>query len=107
MYFHTFSFLGSVVPLCLGYPQPAVLPSPVQAVLLLLLAACSFTANLLVNRAFQIELAAKASAVNFSQVGKKHKGTGAADSLLHYLQARQTLTGMLPTAACRSSLPGR
>ncbi|EFN59580.1 hypothetical protein CHLNCDRAFT_132944 [Chlorella variabilis] len=68
MYFHTFSFLGSVVPLCLGYPQPAVLPSPVQAVLLLLLAACSFTANLLVNRAFQIELAAKASAVNFSQV---------------------------------------
>jgi hypothetical protein len=77
MYFHTFSLLLSVVPLALGYPAPAVLPSPVEAVLLLMLASCSFVANLLVSRALQIEMAAKATAINFTQargcLGPSHR----------------------------------
>ncbi|KAL4420523.1 hypothetical protein ABPG75_010179 [Micractinium tetrahymenae] len=68
MYFHCFAFLSSVIPLAAGYPEPAVLPSPVQLALLVGIACGSFGGNLLVNRAFQLELAAKASALNFSQV---------------------------------------
>lgn len=69
MYFHCFAFVSAGLPLAAGYPEPAVLPSPLQAAMLLLIACGSFGGNLLVNRAFQLELAAKASAVNFTQVG--------------------------------------
>lgn len=71
-YFHIFAFVSSVIPLAFGYPAPAVLPSPLEAALLLAIACGSFGGNLLVNRAFQLELAAKASAVNFAQVGLLH-----------------------------------
>lgn len=69
-YFHIFAFVSSAIPLAFGYPAPAVMPSWAEAALLLAIACGSFSGNLLVNRAFQLELAAKASAVNFSQVGE-------------------------------------
>lgn len=72
-YFHIFAFFSSVIPLAFGYPAPAVLPSALEAALLLAIACGSFGGNLLVNRAFQLELAAKASAVNFAQVGLLHR----------------------------------
>lgn len=56
------------MPLAAGYPEPAVLPSPLQGLLMVCVAVGSFGGNLLVNRAFQLETAAKASAVNFTQV---------------------------------------
>ena len=71
MFFHIAALLTAAVPLAVGYPQRAVAPTPPQATLLLGIAACSFSGNLLINRAFQIELAAKASAVNFSQVSRQ------------------------------------
>ncbi|KAI3429294.1 hypothetical protein D9Q98_005390 [Chlorella vulgaris] len=67
-YFHIHSVIFSIIPLSLGYPHFAVLPNLLDAALLLLLAVCSFVANLLVSRALQIELAAKATALNFTQV---------------------------------------
>lgn len=72
MYFHLAALLSSAVPLAAGYPRPAVRPSPRECGVLLGIAAGSFGGNLLVNRAFQIELAARASAVNFMQVVFAH-----------------------------------
>lgn len=42
MYFHSFAFLSSVPPLILGYPEPAVVPTPLQLLLLLAIAGGSF-----------------------------------------------------------------
>lgn len=49
-------------------PQPAVLPRLPAAACLLAVAACSFAAQLLLSRGFQLETATKASAANFTQV---------------------------------------
>lgn len=48
-YFHIFAFVSSAIPLALGYPAPAVLPSALEAVLLLGIACGSFGGNLLVS----------------------------------------------------------
>ena len=66
--FHTCSACTSAVPLALGVPHPAVLPSPRAALCLAGVAATSFAAQLLLNRGFQLESAARASAFNYSQV---------------------------------------
>ena len=52
-YFHIFAFVSSAVPLALGYPAPAVLPSPLEAALLLGIACGSFGGNLLVSDHFK------------------------------------------------------
>ena len=65
--FHSAAFVSSVIPLSAGYPEPAVPLTPAQFGVLLGIACGSFGGSLLVNRAFQLELAAKASAVNFTQ----------------------------------------
>ena len=64
-----FAFLSAAIPLACGYPEPAVAPTLPQAALLLAIACGSFGGNLLVNRAFQLEPGARASAINFSQAG--------------------------------------
>lgn len=51
-----------------GRTQPAVVPSGSACLCLLGVAACSFSAQLLLNRGFQLELAARASAFNYTQV---------------------------------------
>lgn len=48
--------------------QPAVLPRLPAAACLLGVTACSFAAQLLLSRGFQLETATKASAANFTQV---------------------------------------
>lgn len=48
--------------------QPAVLPRGVACLYLVAIATCSFLAQLLLNRAFQIETAVRASAANYTQV---------------------------------------
>ncbi len=53
----------------MGYPDPAVLPCPYDASLLLALAICSFIGQTLLNRSFQITSAAKGSSLMCTQVG--------------------------------------
>lgn len=67
-WFHTVSTISSAVPLMLGVPQRAVLPSLITVIRLASLVLCSFTAQLLMSRGVQIVPASKAAAMNYSQV---------------------------------------
>jgi drug/metabolite transporter (DMT)-like permease len=67
LWFHS-AALFSAVPLALGWPERAVALSAGDAGLLLAVAAASFLGQLLITRGLQSEPAARASAVNFSQV---------------------------------------
>lgn len=62
------SLLGGAVPTALGMPRPAVLPTGRACLALLGVGCASFAAQLLLNRGFQLEKAARASAFNLSQV---------------------------------------
>ncbi|KAG2494367.1 hypothetical protein HYH03_007424 [Edaphochlamys debaryana] len=68
VYFHTCAAASSVLPLALGVPQHAVLPSGRQWALLLGVAATSFWGQILIGRGFQLLAAGRASAINFTQV---------------------------------------
>lgn len=67
-WFHLVALITSAVPLVLGIPQPAVWPEVRAWLALLSIGACSFVAQLLLNRGFQLQRAALASALSFSQV---------------------------------------
>lgn len=69
MHFHTATIVVSSLPLALGWPQKAVLPSAADAALLGGVAGTSFLGQLLLTRSFQLMPAAKAASINFSQVG--------------------------------------
>ncbi|MEW5299273.1 MAG: hypothetical protein WDW36_002305 [Sanguina aurantia] len=68
VYFNSASFITSSLPLAVGWPAHAVLPGGVDTALLLGISLGSFAAQILIGRDFQLMHAAKASAVNFSQV---------------------------------------
>ncbi|GAB4823829.1 hypothetical protein N2152v2_010875 [Parachlorella kessleri] len=72
MSFHTAGMVGTGIPPLFGKPSPAVMPSPLDCVWLLSIGLTSFAAQLLLNRGFQIEVAVKASAVNYTQVIYAH-----------------------------------
>jgi drug/metabolite transporter (DMT)-like permease len=88
-WFHAAAFATSAPPLAAGYPAPALQPSRVEWTCLAGIACCSFSANLLLNRGFQIERAARASAINYSQVLYAHL-LG-----LSFFGERVTVLGML------------
>lgn len=89
MWFHTTALASNAIPLACAYPRAAVLPGPLESVFLLAIGLCSFTAQLLLNRGFQIQLAVKAAAVNYTQVIYAHI-FGAA-----FFQESITLLGIL------------
>lgn len=66
--FHTGTMLLSIVPLCIGWPDKAVLPSPSDGALMVGVAVTSFAAQLLGTRGLQLVVAAKAAAMGFTQV---------------------------------------
>lgn len=68
VYFHTCAFLTSALPLAIGMPQHAVMPSSLDVALLLGVAGTSFWGQMLIGRGFQLLQAAQASAINFTQV---------------------------------------
>ncbi|GBF88988.1 hypothetical protein Rsub_01487 [Raphidocelis subcapitata] len=68
MAFHTATMALSVLPLALGWPQRAMLPTGRDAGLLVAVAVTSFSAQLLLTRGLQRSAAARVSAVSFSQV---------------------------------------
>ncbi len=70
LWFHSLAVVGSILPLAFGYPSPPVVPTVREWLLLLAIAAFSFVNQICLNRGFQLEVAAKASAVNYTQVCK-------------------------------------
>ncbi|EFJ41921.1 hypothetical protein VOLCADRAFT_67693, partial [Volvox carteri f. nagariensis] len=69
VYFHVCAAASSIVPLAAGLPAPAVWPTGVGWALLLGVACCSFWGQILIGRGFQLMNAARASAINLTQVG--------------------------------------
>lgn len=67
-YFHMATLALSSAPLALGWPQRAVPLGWFDTGLMLGVAATSFLGQLFLTRGFQLESAAKSSALNFSQV---------------------------------------
>ncbi|KAK9824648.1 hypothetical protein WJX72_012035 [[Myrmecia] bisecta] len=67
LWFHTFALVSSTIPLAFGFPQHAVWPSPFDAGCMVGVALTSFFGQILINRGFQSETAAKVSAVNYTQ----------------------------------------
>jgi drug/metabolite transporter (DMT)-like permease len=74
VWFHTVSVSICVLPLLLGWPQAAVLPSWPQAALLAGVSSSSFFSQLLMTRSLQLLPAAQASAISFIQVGHVRGG---------------------------------
>lgn len=72
VWFHVSAMVHSWILLSVGWPRPAVWPKLLDWTCLLGIAMMSFTANVLLNRGFQIESAALASGVNMSQVLYSH-----------------------------------
>ncbi|GLI66985.1 hypothetical protein VaNZ11_011081 [Volvox africanus] len=68
VYFHVSAAATSLVPLAAGMPAPAVWPKGVQWALLLGVSSCSFWGQILIGRSFQLLNAARASAINLTQV---------------------------------------
>eukprot|EP00798_Chlamydomonas_sp_ICE-L_P011875 gene11875-14981_t len=68
IYFHSIAAFTSFLPLCVGVPEYMVIPDGTQSVLLLAIGALSFGAQMVLGRGFQLLVAAKAGAINFSQV---------------------------------------
>lgn len=61
--------VASAPMLAFGYPDSAVLPIAKDWGFLMCIAVLSFINQMCLNRGFQLEVAAKASAVNYTQVG--------------------------------------
>lgn len=72
VWFHTSAVTHSALLLAVGWPRPAVWPRLIDWACLLGIAMSSFTANILLNRGFQLDKAAVASAVNYTQVIYSH-----------------------------------
>ena len=68
MWFHTTAALTTIVPLCMRFPVPAVLPSWWETGLLLNIACMSFLGQLLISRGFQLLSPSSAAAINLTQV---------------------------------------
>lgn len=68
MWFHTATLVLSVIPLAAHWPQAPNMPAATDWGLLVGVGATSFAGQLLLTRGFQLENAAKASSVNFTQV---------------------------------------
>lgn len=107
IWFHTSAFVSSIVPLCLGYPNPAVFPSLKDWICLIGIACSSFFANLLLSRGFQLEPAAKASAINYLQVINAHilglVFFGETPTLLSIIGAAAIACGILAVTSSNSS----
>jgi len=67
VWFHSTSLVSCLVPLLIGYPSPPVWPGAVDAVNLCSIAITSFFGQMLLSRGFQLQSAAKASAINLTQ----------------------------------------
>ncbi len=67
-WFHLVSLMGGAILTTLGVPRPAVVPSGRACLALLGVGCASFLAQLLLNRGFQLEKAARGSSLNFTQV---------------------------------------
>ena len=68
LWFHFVAVFASILPLVFGYPRLPVLPALKDWLPLLTISAASFVNQICLNRGFQLELAAKASAMNYTQV---------------------------------------
>ena len=68
VWFHATSLASCIVPLLISYPSPAVWPSPADSAILLEIAVTSFFGQMVLSRGFQLQAAAKASAINLTQV---------------------------------------
>lgn len=71
-WFHSAAVTHSVVLLLIGRPQAPMVPSILDWVCLTGIAVSSFLANILLNRGFQLNKAAIASSVNYTQVVYTH-----------------------------------
>lgn len=67
MSFHTATIGVSALPLAAGWPQRAVAPTARDVGLLLGVAGTSFLGQLLLTRGLQLQPAARAASINFSQ----------------------------------------
>jgi drug/metabolite transporter (DMT)-like permease len=72
MWFHSVSAIAAVVPLCLGWPDPAMLPSWQEMLLLAGVVATSFFGQLLISRGFQLLKPSTAASINLTQVVHAH-----------------------------------
>jgi len=72
VWFHTAALTHASILLAIGWPRPAVWPTLLDWGCLTAIAVSSFSANILLNRGFQIESAAVGSAVNTTQVIYSH-----------------------------------
>jgi drug/metabolite transporter (DMT)-like permease len=68
MWFHTVSCLTSIIPMALGWPQPAVWPMLREWWLLSHVMWSSFLGQLMLSRGFQLLSPSSAAAVNLTQV---------------------------------------
>lgn len=68
VWFHIAACVHSSAALLAGWPSPPVWPTPLDWACLAAIALSSFSANVLLNRGFQLEHAAVASGINTSQV---------------------------------------
>ena len=55
-----------------GWPQPPVVPGPMDMAMIIAIAACSFSSHALIARAFLMDNAAKVSAAGYLQVCPVH-----------------------------------
>jgi drug/metabolite transporter (DMT)-like permease len=69
LWFHSATLVLSSIPLAVGWPQHATLPSLPDLGATLGVALTSFWGQLLLTRGFQLLDASKAAAINFTQVG--------------------------------------
>ncbi|KAL3149393.1 hypothetical protein ABBQ32_002191 [Trebouxia sp. C0010 RCD-2024] len=68
LWFHFIAVFASILPLAFGYPRSPVLPALKDWVPLLAISATSCINQICLNRGFQLEVAAKASAMNYTMV---------------------------------------
>ena len=79
----------------MGVPDPATLPTTADWLLMLAVAVTSFCGQLVVGRAYQIEVASKVAAVSYIQVPPDQLSRGSSS-----LKVAAGL--LLPLVACRS-----
>lgn len=68
MVFHTVSFTVALLPMLIGVPFPAVMPTAHEALLLSQVVWTSFVGQLMLSRGFQLLTPSVAAAINLSQV---------------------------------------